>query len=103
MRFALTQISLDVARRTSLDTSFSFGTVRSVTSALIEQVELQLDELSSSGESFVFIQVCVSSDEDLCDFNFIFVFTELRRFPTFAGACHSFLKYMVTCDTSYAY
>ncbi|XP_034470934.1 uncharacterized protein LOC117779130 [Hippoglossus hippoglossus] len=61
---------------TSVDTSFSFGSLRTTTSAMMEQIQLQIEELSS---------------------------VELKRIPTFAGACLSFLKYMVTCDSSYAY
>ena len=69
---------------------------------MMEQIQLQIEELSSVGESFVFVQVCVSSDEDVCDFNFIYVFTELKRFPTFAGECLSLFKYVVTCDSSFS-
>lgn len=73
-------------KNVSVDTSFSFGTLRSTTSAMMEQIGNELENLSAVGE---FASLSIEFDFNRClyliKFNIIFISTELKRIPKFAG------------------
>lgn len=65
---------------TELDTSLSFGTMRKLTTTLLEEIQKELDKLAATGKSLSEFYKILK-----CSIIFWVFFTELQRVSRFAG------------------